>query len=270
MRFMKKSKKYALIIVLVLVVLILYNVIDNNRIRVVEDVVSIKNLPSNFEGFTILHITDLHGKEFGKNQSKLTYKINNIDYDMIAITGDMKDIHSDNIDPFLDIMKNINNKEYIFYVPGNTDLDSFNEEIEASGVNILEKTYEINRDGQVIEIDKLDVTKVEDDSDKVRIGLFHYPMTLDDYNKDEYDLILSGHYHGGQVRVPFYGALFIPHVNGGKFFPSQDEVSGLKDYKLFKQYTSRGLGANSAWKLLKFRLFNTPEINVIRLVNDEK
>ena len=56
MRFTKKSKKYTLIIVLVLVVLILYNVIDNNRIRVVEDVVSIKNLPSNFEGFTILHI----------------------------------------------------------------------------------------------------------------------------------------------------------------------------------------------------------------------
>ena len=87
------------------------------------------------------------------------------------------------------------------------------------------------------------------------------------YNKEEYDLILSGHYHGGQIRIPFYGALFIPHINGGKIFPQQDEVSGLKDYGLFKQYTSKGLGSNFYFKLFQFRIFNTPEINVIKLTS---
>ena len=92
-------------------------------------------------------------------------------------------------------------------------------------------------------------------------------MTLDDYNKEEYEIILSGHYHGGQIRIPFYGALFIPHINGGKIFPQQDEVSGLKDYGLFKQYTSKGLGSNFYFKLFQFRIFNTPEINVIKLTS---
>ena len=64
-------------------------------------------------------------------------------------------------------------------------------------------------------------------------------------------------------------AFFIPHVNKGKLFPQQDEVSGLKDYKLFKQYTSRGLGANFPLKILQFRLFNTPEINIIKLISSK-
>lgn len=265
---MKKSQKnmFSIILFLVLVFIITYTYIDNNRINIVQEEVVIDNLPSEFEGFKILQISDLHGKSFGKLQKHLSEKINSIDYDIIAITGDMKDVHSDNIDPFIHLLKNIKNKENIFYVPGNTDLDIFNDEIESNGCKILEDAYKLKRNNECIEIAKFDPVKIYNNNN-VRIGLFHYPMTLDDYNKEEYDLILSGHYHGGQIRIPFYGALFIPHINGGKIFPQQDEVSGLKDYGLFKQYTSKGLGSNFYFKLFQFRIFNTPEINVIKLTS---
>ena len=263
-----KNNIFSMVLFFILILVTIYQFIDNNRINIVEEEVVIENLPSEFEGFKILQISDLHGKEFGKSQSMLTKKINSIDYDIIAITGDMKDVHSDNIDPFLTMLKNIQNKDNIFYVSGNTDLESYEQEIKENGCKILKDTYKLKRNDEFIEIAKFNPTNIYN-RDNVRVALSHYPMTLDDYNKEEYDLIISGHYHGGQIRIPFYGALFIPHVNKGKLFPQQDEVSGLKDYKLFKQYTSRGLGANFPLKILQFRLFNTPEINIIKLISSK-
>ena len=132
---MKKSQKnmFSIILFLALFFIITYTYIDNNRINIVQEEVVINNLPSEFEGFKILQISDLHGKSFGKLQKHLSEKINSIDYDIIAITGDMKDVHSDNIDPFINLLKNIKNKENIFYVPGNTDLDIFYEGIFLDG-----------------------------------------------------------------------------------------------------------------------------------------
>lgn len=81
-----------------------------------------------------------------------------------------------------------------------------------------------------------------------------------------YDLVLSGHYHGGQYRIPFYGALFVPEINGNGFLPKQSEVSGLVNRSGYAEYISRGLGSSSSIKALEFRLFNTPELNVIKLI----
>lgn len=80
----------------------------------------------------------------------------------------------------------------------------------------------------------------------------------------DYSLILAGHYHGGQIRVPFYGALFIP-TREGDFFPKQSDVKGLSDVSGIPQYISAGLGASDAVSFLNFRIFNTPEINLITL-----
>ena len=138
-----KNNIFSMVLLFILILVTIYQFIDNNRINIVEEEVVIENLPSEFEGFKILQISDLHGKEFGKSQSMLTKKINSIDYDIIAITGDMKDVHSDNIDSFLTMLKNIKNKENIFYVPGNTDLESFEQEIKENGCKILEDTYKL-------------------------------------------------------------------------------------------------------------------------------
>ena len=108
----------------------------------------------------------------------------------------------------------------------------------------------------------------------VKIGVGHYPVNHEaleymNFNKQDlyhYDLIIVGHYHGGQIRMPFYGALFIPdNIENKSYFPKQKYVSGLNVVGSVNQYISKGLGATGRIILLKFRLFNTPNIDVLTL-----
>lgn len=117
---------------------------------------------------------------------------------------------------------------------------------------------------------------------EVKILLMHEPrqlnLTADEremWGELDYDLILAGHYHGGQLRLPLIGALYIPSpttgFNNSGFFPDQKAVKGLSwlesdsAYGDTPQYVSAGLGASGHVRPLAFRLFNTPEINVITL-----
>ena len=61
--------------------------------------------------------------------------------------------------------------------------------------------------------------------------------------------------------------MFIPDINGNKLFPKQNLVSGLNTYGRYNQYVSRGLGSSKG--TFNFRLFNTPEINLITLVKNK-
>ncbi len=103
------------------------------------------------------------------------------------------------------------------------------------------------------------------------IGIFHIPLPYklleDPQGLPPYDLVLAGHYHGGQIRVPDWGALYIPDNSLPWFglFPPQDLVSGLFIGNGIQQYVSRGLGASRRIPFLAFRLFDTPEINLITL-----
>ena len=111
---------------------------------------------------------------------------------------------------------------------------------------------------------------------EVLIAVNHFPiideridqLTSSTYYKfRNYDLIIAGHYHGGQIRIPFLGALIVPEAfyDFGGLFPPQDRVKGLWEYKGVKQYVSAGLGSSDAVGFMNFRLFNTPEINLLTL-----
>lgn len=111
---------------------------------------------------------------------------------------------------------------------------------------------------------------------EVKIVLNHYPLPtnlteaqIEARQHLDYNLILAGHYHGGQIRLPLIGALYIPsHTfenNSGGIFPDQNEVKGLNYYGNVPQYISAGLGSSNVIPFLNFRLFNTPEINLITL-----
>lgn len=286
---MKKILKVVFAVIFIIIILVVsYNVYDNNRIKVVEQTVNIKDLPSEFEDFKILQISDLHGKTFGENQDKLVNLINSIDYDIIAITGDMASSHTDDITPFIDILDGITNKDYVFYAQGNVDNEAINENTNEiteagqflidKGCNILEKPYEIKIGESSLWVSRFinkdsfyNLTGISEDNDNsVKLAITHYPRHEYHYGdgKDvpDYDLVLAGHYHGGQWRIPLYGALFIPDVfTNVYFFPKQDEVKGLVTWGDTNQYVSAGLGTNSKFKFLEFRFFNTPEINLLTL-----
>ncbi|NMH75312.1 hypothetical protein HF078_19720 [Bacillus sp. RO2] len=323
---MKKITWKKAILVLT-VILIVYVIVDNNRIEIISQEVEIDNLSKNLEDFTILQVTDLHEKQFGRNQKRLIKKINSLDYDVIVFTGDMlDDEESVNYAPFFNLIEGINNMEYAFFVPGNTDPQpflfkgkeikkhDFIEEMETRGVKLLDtnSTVVVGEDivrfvyfeSAIISAKRIDAYKesivdenypplvrlsmknyydnlvLEKEKTDLLIALNHYPVAdlrIETIEKDPYyqmrdfDLILAGHYHGGQYRIPFLGAFFVPegYFKRNGFFPPQNRVKGLWEYKGIKQYVSTGLGSSDTIPFMKFRLFNTPEINVITFVSKQ-
>ena len=94
------------------------------------------------------------------------------------------------------------------------------------------------------------------DNSNFNILLAHTPFSFDAYAEMGFDLILSGHVHGGVIRLPFVGGVLSPER---KFFPKYS--GGIYSKEKSQMIVSRGLGYGS----LKFRMFNTPEIVVVTL-----
>lgn len=312
-------KVRAKVIVLILIVtfiagIVIFNIYNNNQINIVTQEIEVENLSGEFEGFTILQLADLHSKSFGENQENLINIINEQKFDMIAICGDMQDNDEEGYESFITLLEGINNKEYVFYTPGNhgpfpfendtgftnflssdfngrhrrgyrneKTLSESRERLESLGVKLLNEAYEIRRGDSSLWVSELlykeqlaTITNNQYDNNAINIAVTHYPMegVFDDENYrqrlSQYELVLAAHYHGGQWRIPGIGALFIPDINKAAYFPSQDRVSGLTEVGGIKQYVTRGLGAGGPYDFIRFRLFNRPEINLIKLVNDKE
>lgn len=311
---------------------IVYNVYDNHRFIVVEQEIIVERLPQSFDDFRILHISDLHGKYFGEKQADLIEAINKLDYDMIAFTGDMNNStemdHSvENSKAILDLLDGIKNKDYMFWVDGNTGpyaiehydgmttggLTEIGAVLQEKGCKLLTLPHAITRGNDKIWItpemsemsfswarSRLENEKLPEGDEnaaevqffyqqayesfqalngnrEVKIFLSHSPkqinLTAEElkmYGDElDYDLILAGHYHGGQIRLPLIGAFYIPSpttgINNSGFFPDQSAVKGISYYGNVPQYVSAGLGASGHVRMLSFRLFNTSEINLITL-----
>ena len=338
MKFFRRIIKIILLILVIFfeVLLILtvdYTIFDNNQINVVRQVVQIKGLPPEFDGFTILQITDLHGKRFGVSQQYLIGIINSLDYDAIAFTGDMLSYRNNDLQPFLEVLHGIKKRPPMFFISGNAGPFDLSYDIKGvkriysidmatgqfldpsivlqrAGCTLLDQPKSIERAGarlwfaadfspsQSIFITRQSEQALltEKDPQQVRdlkvrieyqktlqkiyasfrpsdtlIGIFHYPLTYqmlaNPQDLPPYDLIIAGHYHGGQIRLPYLGAVYIPDdsLPWHGLFPPQSLVSGLVQGNGIQQYISRGLGASSRIPFMQFRLFDTPEINLITL-----
>lgn len=316
-----KRVNWRIVLLLFLLFWIVYIIIDNNRIKIVHEEIEMENLIPVLDDFTILQVTDIHEKEFGKNQKRLIKKINSIEYDIVVFTGDMLNSkRSNNYAPYYKLIEGINNKKHAFFVPGNADLapyqikqgkiekHDFIKGMEERGVRFLETNYAIpigeslvrivDFESSIISENRIEAYRdstvdgsytpyirkqienfkenlvLDNEEEDLLIALNHYPVVdrrIDllhsdpYYNMREFDLLMAGHYHGGQFRIPFYGAVFVPeaYYDRGGLFPPQDRVKGLWEYKGIKQYVSTGLGSSDTLPFMKFRLFNTPELNVI-------
>ena len=222
-------------------------------------------------------VTDLHSCYYGKNQKYLIERIDKENPDIIFLGGDIFDdkIDDDNAIIFLE---EISKKYKCFYVSGNHEYwsercDEMKEKVRSLGITVLEgdcETIEIN--GKMIDVcgvddptrltnsqfkEQLNKAYAKTSEDHYKILLTHRPEQTDFYTLYDFDLILSGHAHAGQIRIPF--------INIGIYAPNQGlfskYVSGI--YTLnngSKLIVSRGLARESTPAP---RFFNHPEIVVI-------
>ncbi|MPW25785.1 metallophosphoesterase [Alkalibaculum sp. M08DMB] len=250
---------------------------ENNHITRTNIKYTNDKLPSLFDGYTVLHVSDLHNKEFGHNQSKLIDKTKSIKPDIIVITGDFIDSNRPNMDISMTYIREAIKIAPIYYVPGNHESRFEHYEIlvnklHSLGVNVLDNiSIPIYKEDQNIFIagiqDPSFVSENTTQFDMIldclkttkknfSILLSHRPEKFNVYVKHNFDLVFTGHAHGGQVRLPFVGGLLSPNQG---FLPKY--TSGI--YQKFKtsMIVSRGLGNSS----FPFRVFNTPELVVVTL-----
>lgn len=261
---MKKKRTY-LIWSAVLILGLLWVLWGNLTVGLTKVTVSEDNLPMAFHGLKIAHVSDLHNSHLWKQTVKQLQKANP---DIICITGDMVDSNRTDVDIALAFAAEAVKLAPCYYVPGNhegrlqeTEYPRLVEGLTALGVTVLQDQEAVlTRGDEQIALAGLgwDPNKTAELSgfDGYRILLAHHPEHIETYKTAGFDLVLSGHVHGGQFRVPFIGGLLAP---GQGWFPRYD--GGLYDEGKTDLYISRGIG-NSTFPL---RLNNRPEVILITL-----
>jgi len=298
----RKKKKYLGLIITFIVILLIVATLsvvkDNGSIKVTGVTIKNDQIPTSFDGYRILQISDLNGISFGRMQKRLIDKINSLEYDAIILTGDyLESSDSEDYWILLDILNGISKEKPVYYILGDKDYKAseieqkddnwnisiypkekteFMQRIEEFGVMFVYPISQISIGDESIYLTGTDYNleafdAVNFDSDKCfSICVTHKPITydvssrLEDVNavtlqEVDYDLSIAGHTLGGQQRLPFLGAFY---VEGQGMFPQEQYTYGLRTDEDGRQnIITSGLGHTKG----SFRLFNTPELILITL-----
>ena len=236
-------------------------------------------LPGAFEGFKIAHVSDLHNAVFGRENEKLLSLIRAAKPDIIAITGDLIDSRHTDIDSAMAFVEAAAEIAPVYYVTGNhesrLDFDEIEPRLIAAGARVLRNEAEdIGRGGERIRLAGIDdpsfirtggtaeeraaaeLEQLGDGGGTFTVLLAHRPELVEVYAEYGAGLVLSGHAHGGQVRLPLLGGLYAP---GQGLLPEYD--SGLFSLGETQMVVSRGLGNSVA----PLRVNNRPELVIVTL-----
>ena len=283
---MNKIGKIILILTvgIIALLLVVWIVWDNTRIVVTEIEVESDRLPEGFDNYRIVHVSDLHNDEFGEGNEKLLSMIEATEPDMIAITGDLLDSRRTNVEKALNFAKGAVKIAPCYYVTGNHEsregktYEQLEEGMTGAGVIVL------RNDKMLVEKNESAITvlgiddprfvlntdrqaKMKDVIGNVLSGLMkdvpkeqftlllsHRPEIFELYCEQKIDLILTGHVHGGQIRIPGVGGVIGP---GQGLLPDYD--AGLYSTGDTNMVLSRGLGQS----IVPFRINNPPELVLV-------
>ena len=268
-------KKYIkpAIVLLIVIALLLFCSYQNRHLETTYYTYKAEQFGADLEGYRIVQISDLHNAKFGKHNQKLVDRIRECEPDMIVLTGDLVDSNHTNVDRAVQFGDEIVKICPVYYVTGNheywlekSEYDELMDGLASAGVVILDdQVVEISRGDAKFRLVGLDDKSLADgtleallsDEREFTVVLAHEPQYLARYAGTGVDLVLSGHAHGGQFRLPFVGGIvapdqgFLPEYTAGEYFMNGTEM-----------IVSRGLG-NS---VIPVRLFNYPEIVCVELV----
>ncbi len=215
------------------------------------------------EEIKIVQITDLHNKKFFNNQTQIYDKIKEISPDFIVLTGDMIDRRTKDysyVYSFIDELFKINPN--IYYVLGNHELDhknidEFTTEVAKRGVVILDTGFREYKGIDIYGTRYYNDIPSPNNSPRLSLLLVH-DQSFVVRASHSFDLILSGHTHGGQARIPFIGAVYAP---GQGLLPEYSK--GLFEIKNGWLYIDSGLGNT----FLPVRFLNQSQISFIKITS---
>ena len=270
--------------VAVLFLLLLADIFIETNIPIVKTVVLESSKIPSGSSLKILQISDLHGKEFGRDNALLLNRVKSSNADMIVITGDLIDAKSHSYEGVYSLIEKLARiNPAIYFVSGNHEhwnpkSDELIGSISSLGVGILNGTSVRFKKGDqeynVCGIDFLYVNKGGEaryyggrnglekpfrgiDTRKYTVFLSHSPKIVEQYKKVPADLVLSGHTHGGQVRLPLVGSAV--RLDPG-FFSKFDR--GLFDLGSgTMMYVDSGVGTS----IIPVRLFCRSQISLIEI-----
>ena len=337
----QRSHRFRNAVLLLLPILIIslwvLNITVSRRVKLEEVRLTVLNLPDDLEGYSILHLSDLHGARFGEEQKAVAAALGTTRYSCVVMTGDMLGEDGD-VQPLLELIALMPKDTPKFLIAGDTDgpavetrahsslsvYTDWAEQLQAAGVQILdlpvlitrekgriwfvpEELYALDLEGmesvyrkqledlngraasltaddaakiraleyETERIEALKEIRKEFESTDIQVVLTHTPLS-DDYVSDmtawadkgdlfsmRYaSLILAGHYNGGQWRIPFVGAIYVPELG---WFPADEQVQGLSYVESVPQYISPGMGSDPHYEHQPGRIFNSPVITKIIL-----
>ena len=280
----KKTRRWIAAIAAAAVLSLLgWALVWGNTALVTADVLVCSNgIPEAFDAYKIVQISDLHDAQIGENNEKLIAMTAETEPDCIVLTGDFVDSSRFHPERSLSVAEALVKLAPVYYVSGNheailpdEDYQALTDGLRGLGVCVLEdESAELTRDGQSIRLigltdigfhpgtleEKKDALRTALSAllpeDEFSVTLAHRPELMDVYTECGAPLVLSGHAHGGQIRLPGIGGLIAP---GQGLFPKYTE--GKYEENGTTLVVSRGIG-NS---VLPLRVNDRPQIVVVQL-----
>ena len=217
----------------------------------------------------IAFLSDVHNSLYGKGQSELIAEIDGFGADIVLFGGDLFDEHNGEENSWT-LVNALVEKYPCFYTTGNHEINTgkihfYKKEMRNRGVIVLEDdTAVIEINGQKIRIcgteNYWDENALSQLDELFSIDLHHYPEDFPRMRGNGFDLILAGHAHGGQWRLPgVINGLFAPDEG---LFPKY--AGGYYNENGTEMIVSRGLYKNASCYVIP-RIFNRPELVLITL-----
>lgn len=276
---MRKTIKFVIILIVITTMIMLYSRYVATRGLITKEYAILDNIPDSYDGLKIIHFSDIHyGRIIRDEELKnISKEINLINPDIVVFTGDLIDgdviLENIEIDNLVDFLSSIKAKYGKYAIRGNHDYLVYADKIEElftkSGFIYLENSYDIlyNENNDKIFIGGIDTSfydkddlestfNYQDDNISYKIILTHEPDITDEIIKKDnsVNLVLAGHSHNGQIRLPLIGALTTPN-KAKKYYDNYYKIGNTH------LYVSSGIGVSK----VNFRLFNRPSINFYRI-----
>lgn len=273
---MKKLIRFLLIIILILSLLIIYARYGGTRGLITKEYQIETTIDDSFDGLKIVHFSDLHYLRITNKETtqSIIEEINLLNPDIVVFTGDLIDKdykpNDKDISNLKELLTSIKSKYGKYSVLGEHDIkveDTIKDIYISSNFTLLDNSYDViygNNNNKLFigglsnnpDIDKVMNYFTDNEDINYKIILVHKPDYIDTITSkyDNINLVLAGHFHNGQINIPYIKKLFLPE-GSKKYYNNYYKVNNTN------LYISSGLGESK----INFRLFNKPSINFYRI-----